>query len=494
MGITHAAERKAFELILNRIGKMATKNRTEGFEDMVDWAEKFLGDTWPKESYARLRRGFSKDGKWTQFFNNMLDYADPEYLKGLIMSLGFEAGFTGYRETIRMSKKLGVHIPWLILFDPTSACNLKCVGCWASEYKHQLNLSYEDMDKLITDGKKLGIHFYVLTGGEPLVRKNDLIKLAAKHWDCGFMVYTNGTLVDQKFCDDLKRVKNIVLSMSIEGKEEVTDNRRGKGVFQRVMNTMDLLHKNGLVYGTSICYTRANCEAVTSDEFMDFLVEKGVAFSWYFHFMPVGNDSTPELMPTPAQREYMYHRIREIRSYDGGKPIFTLDFQNDGEFVSGCIAGGKYYCHINPNGDVEPCVFVHYSSANIHEKPLIECLQQPLFKAYQQAQPFNKNLLQPCPMLENPEKLRKLVEASGARSTDMMSPESVEHLCAKCDRYSEEWGPVARKLWKSNHPDYEPETEQKTPRAVPTAQKQAADKQTAQTAQKQSVRTVRKGA
>jgi len=159
-----------------------------------------------------------------------------------------------------------------------------------------------------------------------------------------------------------------------------------------------------------------------------------------------------ELVPTVEQREYMYHRIREIRGFEGGKPIFCMDFQNDGEFVSGCIAGGKYYCHINPNGDVEPCVFIHYSGANIHDKPLLECLQQPLFKAYQEGQPFNENLLQPCPMLENPEKLKEMVIRTGAKSTDMMEPESCDHLCTKCSHYAEEWGERAEKLWRASHP------------------------------------------
>ena len=88
------------------------------------------------------------------------------------------------------------------------------------------------------------------------------------------------------------------------------------------------------------------------------------------------------LMPTAEQREYIYHRIREVRAKEGGKEIFVMDFQNDGEFVGGCIAGGRNYCHINPKGDVEPCVFIHYSGANIREKSLLECLKQPLFMAY----------------------------------------------------------------------------------------------------------------
>ena len=183
------------------------------------------------------------------------------------------------------------------------------------------------------------------------------------------------------------------------------------------------------------------------------LIDKGVYFTWYFHYMPVGNEASTALLLNPEQREYMYHRVREIRGYKTGLPIFAIDFQNDGEMVHGCIAGGKYYCHINPNGDVEPCVFIHYSQANIKEKSLIECLQQPLFKAYQAGQPFNDNYLRPCPMLENPDKLRGIIKETGAPSTDMASPESVEHLTAKCDEYAKDWAPVADKLWDAGHMD-----------------------------------------
>ena len=181
------------------------------------------------------------------------------------------------------------------------------------------------------------------------------------------------------------------------------------------------------------------------------IIAKGVKYTWYFHYMPVGNDASTDLLLNPEEREYMYHRVREIRGFESGKPIMAVDFQNDGEFVSGCVAGGKYYCHINPNGDVEPCVFIHYSSANIHDKSLIECLQQPLFKVYQANQPFNNNHLQPCPMLENPDKLIAMVNETGAKSTDMQSPEEVEHLCGKCSHYAEEWVPMAEKLWAAGH-------------------------------------------
>lgn len=245
----------------------------------------------------------------------------------------------------------------------------------------------------------------------------------------------------------MKRVGNLMLAISLEGDPDVNDLRRGKGVYGKVMHAMDLLKENGLIFGTSICYTSKNCESVSSKEFIQMLVQKGCRYAMYFHYMPVGNESTVELLPSPEQRAYMRKRVKEIRKLRDGEGLFTMDFQNDGEFVGGCIAGGRNYFHINANGDAEPCVFIHYSSANIRENTLLECLKQPLFMAYRDEQPFNKNHLRPCPMLENPEKLQEMVAKTGAKSTDLQSPESVEHLCGKCVAYAEKWKPCAEKLW-----------------------------------------------
>ena len=137
------------------------------------------------------------------------------------------------------------------------------------------------------------------------------------------------------------------------------------------------------------------------------------------------------------------------------RSIFVFDFQNDGQYVDGCVAGGRYYCHINPNGDVEPCVFIHYSNANIHEVDLIDAFKQPLFMEYKKGYPFSNNHLCPCPMLENPSKLQAMVDRSGAKSTDMKSPEDVHHLCAKCTEYAKKWQPRASELWIENRHEYD---------------------------------------
>jgi MoaA/NifB/PqqE/SkfB family radical SAM enzyme len=212
------------------------------------------------------------------------------------------------------------------------------------------------------------------------------------------------------------------------------------------------MHANRVPFGVSICYTSRNYKDVTSDEFLDLLISKGCIFAWYFHYMPVGVNASTDLLLTPEQRAYVKDRVRWIRGEKDGKELYCIDFQNDGEFAGGCIAGGRRYCHINANGDVEPCVFIHYSSANIRDKSLLDCLRQPLFLAYYKGQPFNDNLLRPCPMLENPEFLPKMVREAGAKSTDLEAPEPAEELCAKCRAYAEAWKPEAEKLWAESHP------------------------------------------
>ncbi|MCD8068221.1 MAG: radical SAM protein, partial [Lachnospiraceae bacterium] len=177
-------------------------------------------------------------------------------------------------------------------------------------------------------------------------------------------------------------------------------------------------------------------------------------FVWLFHYMPVGNGAVKELLPTPEQRQEVFHRIREFRST---KAIFSMDFQNDAQYVGGCIAGGRNYLHINAKGDVEPCVFIHYSNCNIHDTILLDALKSPLFMAYHDNQPFNENMLRPCPMLENPECLRKMVHDTKAVSTDYESPESVDDLCDRTTEYAKTWKPAADELWEAT-PHHKPKS------------------------------------
>lgn len=462
--ISHSVQRKTVSAIIDLVLNKIDKDREKGFLQMVDVAEQFLGDSISKEQFDLVREAIhDPDNRWMRFINNVLDETHPHVAKMAALNLGYEAFFRGTK-TIRKNREIyHCNIPWLILFDPTSACNMHCSGCWAGTYGNKHNLSFEDMDRIVTQGKELGVYLYMLTGGEPLVRKKDILRLAEKHNDVEFAIFTNSTLIDEAFCEEVVRLGNLTFLLSIEGTPDTNDARRGEGHYAAVMHAMDLLKKYGIIFGTSICYTRANVEAVTSDEFLRMIAEKGARYGFYFHYMPVGNNAVPELMPTMEQRKYMIQRVRYVRSNECDIPFYPMDFQNDGEYVGGCIAGGRNYFHINSAGDAEPCVFIHYSNANIHDQSVLEILQSPLFMAYHKGQPFNHNHLRPCPMLENPELLQQMVHETGAHSTDLESPEPVEHLCGKCTQYAADWAKEAEQIWDSKPhkaPKYQNYTEE----------------------------------
>ena len=447
MGFTDQIKKTTLRTAFNYL----EKNPEENAPKLLDWVDRLAGDG--PDSFPTQRAAFRQvladpQNNMYQLIMSVLNDIDKDVLKATFENFFLNANIIGWPKQEEYRKKYQCNIPWAILLDPTSACNLHCTGCWAAEYGNKLNLSFEEIDSIITQGKQLGIYMYIYTGGEPLVRKKDLIALCEKHSDCQFLSFTNATLIDEEFADEMLRIKNFIPAISIEGFEEATDDRRGQGTYQKVIQAMAILKKKHLPFGLSCCYTSQNLDSISSYDFIDQMVEWGAKFVWYFHYMPVGNDAVPALLPNPEQREFMYHRIRDIRATT---PMFAMDFQNDGEYVGGCIAGGRRYLHINANGDCDPCVFIHYSDSNIREKTLLECLQSPIFMAYHDGQPFNENHLRPCPMLENPELLRRMVEETGAHSTDLQSPESVEHLCDKCVSYAKNWTPTADRLWKCSH-------------------------------------------
>ena len=438
---------------LHKIGRPLVnyvyKNPKKNIPKVLKIGKAVTGNLFPETTWtAPLDVITNPQNTWNDYVYRIIEETDKELLTNVLLTFAIDAGYIG-TSTLRENRdKLKCNIPWIILMDPTSACNLKCKGCWAAEYGHHSNLTLDEMRRIVTEAKALGTHFFMFTGGEPLVRKKDILTVTKENPDCIFLAFTNGTLVDDEFCEELKKSGNFALALSIEGTEETTDFRRGEGVYKKVIDAMALLKKHKCIFGTSICYTSKNYQAVTSDKFYDMEIEAGAKFALYFHYMPIGSDADTSLLLTPEQREHVYRTIRKKRRTRNGKPIFVMDFQNDGEFVGGCIAGGRNYFHINSEGDAEPCVFIHYSDSNIREKSILECLRSPLFKQYYKGQPFNDNMLRPCPMLENPQALRHIIDVTGAKSTNLTCPESADELCSKCDLYAKEWAPMAKQIWE----------------------------------------------
>lgn len=418
-------------------------NPEENIPKLMKLVDKLTPEYWYKSQRDAIRTAIEEKNHWYQLILKVYDL-DPGVRRAFFENFLFNASLKGSAIQHEVSEREGCNVPWAILLDPTSACNMHCTGCWAAEYGNKLNLSLETIDSIIRQGKEMGTYMYIYTGGEPLVRKEDLMKICEMHPDCAFLAFTNGSLIDEEFCNEMLRVKNFVPAISLEGFEEANDGRRGEGVYQKVQNAMKLLKEHKLPFGISTCYTSKNVEDVSSEKYFDLIIDSGALFVWFFHYMPVGNEAAVELLPSPEQRELMFNKIREYRKC---KPIFSMDFQNDAQYVHGCIAGGRNYLHINAKGNVEPCVFIHYSNCNIHDTSLLDAYKSPLFMAYHDNQPFNDNMLRPCPMLENPEYLRQMVKETKAENTDYQSFESVDHLCDKTVKYAENWKPTADKLW-----------------------------------------------
>ncbi|MGN0448517.1 MAG: radical SAM protein [Acutalibacteraceae bacterium] len=455
MNFTDKIERKLVDTVLSNILKYVDKDPQRNIMKLFNLAVKLLGSTFPQKYLDAIKQAIEQgDNVYYNMALDMLKNLDRGMLKKMLLAMGLGAGVKGTKAVRKNREIYKCNIPFLILMDPTSACNMKCKGCWAAEYGHKNSLSFEEMSSVVSQGRELGTHLYMFTGGEPLIKKKEILKLAEQYPDCAFLVYTNATLIDEKFCDDLLRVGNVALAISIEGEQGATDERRGEGSYETSIEKMKLLKSKGCLFGMSVCYTSRNIPSVTSDEFLDKMVSLGVRFGLYFNYMPVGHEADVDLIPNPEQREYMYSWLKRVRNAKTGKPLFFMDFQHDGEYVGGCIAGGRNYFHINSAGDMEPCVFIHFSDSNIRTHTLLEGLRNPLFMAFRHDQPFNDNHLRPCPMLENPQCLRSIVSKTGAKSTNLIREETVEMLCSKCDKVAAQWAPKAEELWKNNkHPN-----------------------------------------
>lgn len=250
---------------------------------LLEWVDKFDKDN----RYLTQRNVFrdiieDSDNNWYRLIKSLWTDIDDDVRKTFFENFIVNTNLIGGPRQEKFKNEHGCNIPWAILMDPTSACNLKCEGCWAAEYGNKLNMSYEQLDDIINQGTKMGTFMYLFSGGEPLVRKADIVKLCEAHPDCQFLAFTNGTLIDEKFADDMLRIKNFIPAISVEGFEEATDSRRGEGTFNAVINAMKILKEKKLPFGASCCYTSKNIDSLSSEEYMDMLVESGAKFAWFF--------------------------------------------------------------------------------------------------------------------------------------------------------------------------------------------------------------------
>ncbi len=358
----------------------------------------------------------------------------------ILENLAFK-GLIGNQQIRDEGMRNGLPPLYTILISPTMRCNLNCAGCYAKNYQKKDDLPFEIFDKIVKEGKEIGVAFFTILGGEPFLR-NDLFSLFEKHCDVYFQVFTNSTLLDEEVIKKLVEMGNVTIQISLEGFKEGNDKRRGKGHFEKVMKTMDILSEHGVPFGYSVCVTRENAEEVMSNQFVELMIQRAAFVGWYFLYMPVCGDRNTDLMPLPEQRKLMKERRDYIRAH---YPILIIDFWNDAPYVGGCISA-KYFCHINNFGDVEPCIFTHFSQVNIKNCSLKEALSCELFKEIRSHQPFNKNLFLPCPLIDNPWESRTFLKTPGVYPTHPQALTLIEDLKDDLDKYAQEvhhiYGPV----------------------------------------------------
>jgi len=387
--------KQTVNLILKALGNTSDENLIRLTYAAERIAPKF------KPEIGKVRKMFEEKAPAYFLAQKALKEIHPNVRDKMVLNFMINYMLLGPKNRENFQKKEGIPCPATIVISPTMRCNLRCTGCYAGDYSKKDDLPYEYVDKVITEAKEMGTYFYVISGGEAFVR-DDMLDIYKKHNDAAFMIYTNGTFIDRDMAFKLQELGNVAPAISVEGLKKETNERRGKEVWEKVMQAMDNCKEARLIYGFSITPTKYNTEIVYSDE--------------------------------------LYLRNRY--------PVFIGDFWNDGMHVNGCIAGGRQYFHVNVRGDYEPCVFTHCATHNVRNATLREALASPLFKAIRKRQPYSDNLMLPCMIIDSPKVLREVVKECNAYPTHG-NAHTVLTKCAKhLDKYSKEYAALCQPFWE----------------------------------------------
>ncbi len=445
MNVFNAMEKAIKEMLVKTAVEILDKNPEKNCEKLYYLVSRTLKDPEAKAQVDFVYKYYKENKPTNEFVQNILKTTDKRCLKKFFTNFFSNAVWFGLEQRVKIENEGGGVIPFVILISPSMRCNLSCTGCYAGNYSKQDDISKEEVERIISEARELGIYYIIILGGEPFIN-NYMLDIYEKYDDMMFTPFTNGTMITEEIADRLKKLGNVIPMLSLEGFEKETDDRRGKGTFEKVIKAMEFLKKRGILFGVSSAVSSNNVDTVTSEQFIDMLIEKGSKMSWYFLYMPIGENPDIKSMLSPKERLYLGERTRKIRIE---KPYFAIDFFNDAPYVGGCIAG-KYYCHINSKEDVEPCIFSHFATDNIKEKPLKEVFNSKYFREIRSRQPYNNNLLMPCMMIDNPKVIREVVKKTNAYATHASASKMINDakFMESLDNLSEEFKLEADKAWK----------------------------------------------
>ncbi len=313
-------------------------------------------------------------------------------------------------------KEKGEHIPPFLIASITSKCNLHCEGCYSRcnhatvDTEPVMQLSGEEWNRVFHEASDIGVSFILLAGGEPLLRR-DVMEAAGSHKDILFPIFTNGTFIDEKYFQLFDQSRNLVPIMSIEGGKEVTDTRRGTGIYDKLIANMDEFKKRGLIFGSSVTVTTENIKEVSSEDFITGLSDRGCKAVIFVEFVPVTEEGK-HLAPGDMERAYLTNEIKRLRE-EHPEMVF-VSFPGDEKSSGGCIAAGRGFFHINSHGGAEPCPFSPYSDVNIREHSLIEAMNSKLFVALRSGDFLLDDHEGGCVLYEKREQVEALLAQKGA--------------------------------------------------------------------------------
>ena len=381
-------------------------------------------------------------------------------------------GIASVKESFKA--RYGVRPPGFLLVSPTKACNLRCEGCYADSGAAKEKLEWRIIDRIVKEARELwGAPFIVISGGEPLVYRDEgktVLDLAERHPQSYFMMYTNATLIDDEVARRLSKLGNLSPAISVEGLREPTDKRRGAGVFDKIVEAMERLRREKVMFGVSMTATRENADLLLSDEVVDFYFDKmGATYTWLFHYMPMGRAFTLKMLPTPQQRLRMWQRAWQL-VYE--RHLFIADFWNSGTAALGCISAGHEggYLTIDWNGAISPCVFAPYSPMNIHDvyaqdKTLNDVWEHPFFAKLRKWQldysnekkytrgGWHGNWMMPCPIRDHYGEFRQMLDEFTTTPVDenaraaILDPEYKRGM----QEYNRAVAELFEPIWKSKY-------------------------------------------
>ncbi len=392
-----------------------------------------------------------------QFYSAILNIAEKNLEKGYYSKVGMKKmihSLTGNKFVMKSDDKIGniqidyklkygEYPPGFIVLSPSQRCNLQCTGCYAGSTNQTVStLPYSVVDKIIGDLHDLfGRKFVVISGGEPFMYKSNgktLLDIFEKYNDVFFLVYTNGTLITPSIAQRLLELGNVTPAISIEGYEQETDERRGKGVYSKIMKAMENLRKVGVPFGISVTATSKNYELLLNEKFYDYYFEQlGASYMWQFQLMPIGRGKeTFDLVVSPEKRVELYNVWKKVLIE---KKYPVADFWNSGIISNGCIAYGRYngYIYIDWNGNIMPCVFVPYHVDNIYnlykeDKNLGDAIHSQFMKNgrkwQQDYEKIRKNHLMPCSIRDHYKNFRENILTDDAKPEDKQAAETLKDL------------------------------------------------------------------